>query len=434
MKSKALILFVLLGITATINAQQEKPPVPDNPIDSAIGYSQVGKFNDAYALIYREYLKNPDDPELNLMMGQALQSLCYDSRPYSGYSEATSDSILNFLNRALELGDDTDDAYFFIGVEYGQRMLQALFEKDLGRARNLIRTGYEKGGYPDWLIEYARNTLKTCDQNTILFVGEEAESNPLRYLQLVENFRTDVTVLPMPLLNYSWFVMAAAKGELGTGTPAPISWSDRQILGRRSYVWSPDTLTINVPAEVWNVYTGENEPGKMEWAIEPDLSTHSARFLSPQKALLIDIIETNNWKRPIFISNGCPRLYTEGLEEYLQRSGLAAKLLPVNAKESGNEINLARIKEVLLDPASYEHFHDLTAHPMPRVSSLLNNYRATLLGVVVEKIAQNQMKEARDIFDQVDKLVPASVFPLIPQFQGAETGIKNKFKDAGLEQ
>ena len=432
MRSNALILFLLLGITASINAQQEKPPVPDNPIDSAIGYSQVGKFNEAYALISREYTKNPNDPELNLMMGQALQSLCYDSRPYAGFSEATSDSILNFLNRALELSDKMDDAYFFIGVEYGQRTLRALYDKDFERARKMIRTGYEKGGYPDWLLEYARNTLKCCDQDAILFVGEEAESNPLFYVQLVENFRTDVTVLPMPLLNHAWFIMAAKKGELGTGSSVPTDWSDRQIQGRRSYIWSPDTLMIPVPAEVWGVYTGSNKPGEMEWGIEPDLSTYNARFLSTQKALLINIVETNDWRRAIFFSNGCPRVYLGGLKDYMQKSGLGEKLIPVNAKESGFEVNYDRIKEVLLDPSSYEHFDDLKNHPMPRVSSLLNNYRATLLGVVVEKISQNKMKEAKEIFDQVDKLLPASVFPLIPQFQGAETGIKNKFKEAGL--
>jgi len=431
MKLTTLIVLFLTVITATTRGQGEKPPIPDNPIDSAIGYSQIQKYNDAYKLILREYRKDPDNPELNLMMGQAMQSLCYDSRPYSGFSEATSDSILYFLNRALELGENMEDAYFFIGMEYGERMLRGIYARDFARAREMIKTGYEKGGYPDWLIEYGKNTLKSCDSNSILFVGEQAESNPIWYLQLVEGYRTDITVLPMPLLNQSWFVAAVKNGETGTGNTAPIGWSERQIRGQSYFPWAPDTLALTVPAKVWSAYTGENKEGIMEWAIEPDLSTFSMRYLSMQRALLIDIIETNNWERPLFISNGCPRVYLHGLEEYLQRHGLAAKLIPVKAKERDLEINLARIKEVFLDPTSYTHFDDITAHPMPRISSILNNYRATLLGVVVQKIAQNEIAEAKEIYDQVDKLLPPSVFPLIPQFEGAATGIENRFKEAG---
>ena len=69
-----------------------------------------------------------------------------------------------------------------------------------------MKKGRERGGFPDWMLEYGKNLLMSCDDNALLFTGSHSDTNAAWYLQFVENYRSDVTVIPIGLLDQSWFL------------------------------------------------------------------------------------------------------------------------------------------------------------------------------------------------------------------------------------
>ena len=70
----------------------------------------------------------PTDAEAWYLRGWSLFYLRFDSRPLSGATRATSDSILNFLERATRLDPKLGDACYAIGACYGDMVVDELGE------------------------------------------------------------------------------------------------------------------------------------------------------------------------------------------------------------------------------------------------------------------------------------------------------------------
>ncbi len=213
--------------------------------ENALSAFRQGDYENAIELLVRAKNKDPDDAEIYYSLGYFSHYLAYDSRPLIGHDDNYSDKVLQYLTKAIELNPEFGDAYYFIGAEYGARALQALQRNDKSTYISSYQTAYERGAFPAWLIEYARNTLKSCDKKAILFTGGDAEFNSIQYLQVVENNRKDVTAIPLALLNRPWYVQRLRNGFGDILPKAPISLSNEQILDMHPYKW--DTLTIEIP-------------------------------------------------------------------------------------------------------------------------------------------------------------------------------------------
>lgn len=381
-----------------------------------------GDYSKAISLLKQAVSQNPNDAEIYYYLGYYTHYLCYDSRPLAEYSEKKSDEILGYLHKAIELNPNYGNAYYFIGAEYGVRFLFALQRRDIKRMRKEIRTGREQGGYPDWLIEYARNMLRACEPNAILFTGGDPDSWPTWYLQFIEGYREDVTVIPMPMLNKPAFAIIWKEGLKGALVSAPIGWSKEQIANMHPYRWKANKIEIPISRSQLERYNLPPEHNVMEWELEPDLSSDSRTFLSAGRALLADIIETNRWKRPIYFSLGCAKPRMAGLGKYMQSCGLVRRLLPVEAEKYGLSLNSQKIEDTLLEPDHYRYFADVEKHNMPRASRLLNNYRATLLQLAYRYAKTGNKVKAKEVLDKMEVLMPETVFPILPGFK---KGIEN---------
>jgi hypothetical protein len=94
------------------------------------------------------------------------------------------------------------------------------------------------------------------------------------------------------------------------------------------------------------------------------------KFLSPQRAVLLQIVQDNFSERPIYFTNfAAPDLYG-GLEEYFNNYGLVSKLMPFKTKDSGYAINAAQM-ENLLTADNLKYYKNIRENNFPRISGLL---------------------------------------------------------------
>ncbi|WP_207425184.1 DUF2723 domain-containing protein [Pedobacter sp. SYSU D00535] len=217
--------------------------------------------------------------------------------------------------------------------------------------------------------DMAVNYLQSCAPNAILFCNADNDTYPLWYAQQVEGIRTDVRLVNLQLL-FDPDYITALKKELDSAAPLPITMPEEKYqAGKRDVLYYlnygiPDSVELK---DIFEVLTSDNPADqvemndgrranflpsknfqltvdkekvlasgmikdrskiadKMKWAWEKDYVTRA-------DLAAIDILAHNNWKRPIYFSNGLSSDSYLGLHQYLYLEGYTYRLLPIKRKE-----------------------------------------------------------------------------------------------------
>jgi hypothetical protein len=200
-------------------------------------------------------------------------------------------------------------------------------------------------------------------------------------------------------------------GIPGAIRPAPISWTREQILDMHPYPWNTDTVRIPVRPEVLRSFGITSPDTVLELEVKPVSPQYPS--LSANAAQILDIVETNQWRRPIYFSEPTQLAC---IDNCLQDCGLVSRLVPVNAASHGLERDTATIKRVLLDPASYRDLPTLKDHDMPRASGIVFAYQVGLVKLAMYYDSIGDSVARNKVLDQMSALIPDSIYPMKPAF------------------
>ncbi len=236
--------------------------------------------------------------------------------------------------------------------------------------------------------DFARMYLESCEPNAILFTNGDNDTFPLWYVQEVEGIRTDVRVVNYMLSSGDWYVnqmfMKAYESD-----PLPLS-IDRKFYakGEQNYVpiFERYDQRVNlkevidfvkstdkrsqVPLQdgTWLNYVPTK---KLRLPINKDvvLATGTVRQENADKIvdsivwnikqnalyrndlMLLDIIATNNWKRPIYFANPNSIKSVFNIDKYCHLEGIVYRFKPTPAPEYIKRVggvNADRTYEVLM--------------------------------------------------------------------------------------
>jgi hypothetical protein len=220
--------------------------------------------------------------------------------------------------------------------------------------------------------DFAYNYLNSCAPNAILFTNGDNDTFPLWYAQEVEGIRTDVRVVNLSLLNTDWYI-DQMKRKAYESDPIPGSLtSDKYVQGTRDYIPFVDRnisgytdlkeiiqfIASEDPAAKVSTQDGEplNFYPTKKFRLEVDtaevlrngtVSREMAPYVVPaiewdiDKGFLLkadiailDLLASNNWKRPVYFAITVGSESYMNLEEYFQLEGLAYRLVPVKSPRS----------------------------------------------------------------------------------------------------
>jgi hypothetical protein len=322
-----VIFFLIFGLTSVAHCQKHSDNLVDSMETQMHLEDLIARFNDdtdttmkcenALAVFKKEYERNPKDPYIVLYIGRA-----YDNIASIGNNCKISDEDI------LRLSDSTYRYYrladkmlpgikekkhefpvpIMIGHLFGIRCLWYIKHGDYEKGRKELVRGLKENGFTPAQLELCRLMLDFCDTGSILFTGGDDDTFPIMYLQIVEGYRNDVSVINTSLVNMKWYLeLFLGKSKKGfTHVEADISQKELDSL---EVVVTKESLPDRLYTDV-DIHTrtrihkelGIDVADKAEMCF-PVYTKYSGGYYTyaVQKAIA-SILLANKWRRRVFFS------------------------------------------------------------------------------------------------------------------------------------
>ncbi len=280
--------------------------------------------------------------------------------------------------------------------------------------------------------DYARNLLESVAPNGILFTNGDNDTFPLWYAQEVEGIRTDVRIVCLSLLNTDWYIKQLRDQWSHESAPLPISLSDEEIARVTAGIsqWQPKEIEIPVDKEMLKRAFSNEMNYKEQIGVKPDTSLPILRkgtdfeipvdslddqvawqlngrlygkdqqgnniyYLQTQDHLILDILRTNNWLRPVYFANTVSGQSQLNLQDYFRTEGKAYRVVPKDfgAGREGHintDIFVDRVENF-----KFREWNNPDLYMDENIRRMLSNYRFNFMSLAMEYREQGKVDSAQ---------------------------------------
>ncbi|MDX5321217.1 MAG: DUF2723 domain-containing protein, partial [Bacteroidota bacterium] len=308
--------------------------------------------------------------------------------------------------------------------------------------------------------DFAKNYLKSCAPNAILFTNGDNDTYPLWYVQNVEGYRTDVRVVNLSLLNAADYVESLRQQQYDS-KPFKLSFEQDQIrTGRRDRVFHIQVGNENTYYELADVMkfiandadprakrrdpTGQvanflptkklkitiNKDEVIQKGIVPESMRDSivdeilfevpGNALTRSSLILLDVIANNLWDRPVYFTTTTGSETYAGLQEYFQLDGLTYKIVPIKTIPGSREvqareygfIDTDKMYAQLVDSFTWGGMEDGFMWVDDKMRLVPRVMRGTFLRTARQMIAEGKNEKAIALLDECLKDIPDQNLPL----------------------
>jgi hypothetical protein len=299
------------------------------------------------------------------------------------------------------------------------------------------------------------NYLKTCQPNGIIFTNGDNDTFPLWYNQEVEGVRTDVRVCNLSYLQTDWYINQM-KRKAYESDPMPFSMSEEKYRqGSRDLVYLMDnprlaresidlkeaihfvaddnpatklqqagnapylpkkvlTFTIDKEAVIRNKAVRPQDYDKIVDTITIDLSNRN--YLPKDEMMILDLLVTNNWERPIYWAITVGNNKYMNLQEYFQVEGFGYRFVPIRGENPSDGISFGTVAtdlmyENLMNKYEYGNMNDPDVYLDENNMRMMTNIRNTFNRLASGLIKEGKKDSAIAVIDRCFELVPGSLVP-----------------------
>jgi len=269
--------------------------------------------------------------------------------------------------------------------------------------------------------DYSYNILQSCEPNAILFTNGDNDTFPLWFLQEVYGIRKDVRVVNLSLLNTHWYIKQLRDEE----PRVPISLNDRQIevLQPRGWPKEGGTIRFDVPQNAYLRDRGDllerkqlvqdvEEPPEIVFTLKPTLYGQGIRV---QDMMILDIIRTNRFRKPIYFALTVSQENQINLRNYLRMDGLVFKLVTYPTREE--PLSPAHLKTNLFEKFQYRNLDNEDVYYNENIKGLLRNYQGAYYSLAQYYGKENMFDEMTEVLDKLTTAMPDTIIPMRKDLQ-----------------
>lgn len=267
--------------------------------------------------------------------------------------------------------------------------------------------------------DYSYNMLQSCEPDAILFTNGDNDTFPLWFLQFVYGIRKDVRVVNLSLLNTQWYIRQLRDEE----PKVPISLSDRQINDLSVMQWPAEGRMIRfvVPKDAYLrdqsdffeqkelVQEIEQAP-EITFTLKPTLFSQYGQGIRVQDLMILNIIDTNRFQKPIYFALTVSRDNQMNLFDYLRMDGLVFKLVTYPTKDE--PLSPANLRTNLFEKYQYRNLNNPDVYFNENIKGLLRNYQGAFFSLAQYYGREKMYDEMTEVLDYLTTVMPDSVIPV----------------------
>ena len=277
------------------------------------------------------------------------------------------------------------DPYSKLTAEWGSLAMSYWHNNKPDSALWAFKEGKRRGGFGEFYLSINRKVLDFCTQNAILISSGDNFTIPLWYLQIVENYRTDVAVIDISLLNTIWYPSYLVKNsDLSFG------FSNHELDSIQYIQWSDSVITIN-----------SSEHIDFSWTLKP---SYYEKYLLRGDRLFLNLLTNNRFSREVFFTKGFIEDYRLSLKDNLN-SLILIDRINYNHKQN---LTFKEYKSKLLPVL--ECLKDLNTNSQQELN-FVDNIRFDLFTRVYDCNKNGDKKQAKKLIKIIDKKANTKIFP-----------------------
>ncbi|ALD20179.1 DUF2723 domain-containing protein [Hymenobacter sp. DG25A] len=302
----------------------------------------------------------------------------------------------------------------------------------------------------------AKNLLNSLAPNAVLFTNGDNDTFPLWYAQEVEGVRTDVRVAVLSYLNTDWYI-DQMKRRAYKSQPLPISMERANYVeGTNDYlpfVANPAVKEVNLKefvslvkqnSPLLQVSYGEGGPSLLSFPttkfylpidtaavlktgiIAPERRNQVVSrmewdmgkgAIEKKNLAILDMLATNNWKRPIYFSSTVNSQDYMGLQPYFQLEGMAYRVLPARDPNynprSGDDGYVVKdqMYDIMMHKFAYRNLDDPSVFYDENNLRFPANYRDKFGRLANEYLKAGNLAKAKEVADKCLSVMPDKSIP-----------------------
>jgi len=272
------------------------------------------------------------------------------------------------------------DPYSKLTSDWGSQAMTYWHATEPDSAIWAFKEGEKRGGFSNFILSINRSVLDLCSQNAILISSGDNFTIPLWYLQIVESYRTDVSVLDISLLNTTWYPSyLSKKGFVQFDLP-------ESTLDTIEYCkWHDSTITIN----------------NFSWTLKP---SYYDQYILRGDRVMLSMLRANKFKRDVYFTTAFVEDYRLSLKDYLLPQILVDKLNVTNQAEQEWSQYITDITKILL--------HVKTANSNSHEEmNIIDMVRYDIFVHITKALEKSEKQQAKDLLALMDKNADETTYP-----------------------